>query len=603
MDYDKKYKDALEKAKEVYNRKDATDGDKLILESMFPELKESEDEKMREMAIKAVYAPEAQSCIKSWGVNPDDVIAWLKNHSDTYDYTRVDLSKFDDRIQEFSDMLEDKPKSYWDGFYEAMDWVRINGNPFKEKQGKQKSTKNIMNVWKDMRFEVYQQATGNRHEPNYSDDTTKMFSLNDIDEIIEKMSEQKPIISNNALREGIAHFGITQYQIDNWLKKYVDVEKQGEQILNNSAKTCKDGYSPKFRVGDTIKCKYDDRQFTIKSVDFNKGTYTYTQEGCGNDIDYADEEFELVEQKPAYKAQLKFKVGDWITNSIETVQITGYDIDYGYQVDYKGNLQHRDTDIIEKEYHLWTIQDAKDGDVLVDNYAIIIFRKIGNYVLDDVVDFYICYSFEKGVIIQRHNLHCGFIDSVFFKPATKEQRDMFFQKMHEAGYEWDFEVKELNKIEKKPACSEEEKQLLFKDLCARLPYKVRCKCVSGLGGGETEKGVLKYVGNCYGVISNYYEDVPLHSGFVNNVFYPIENVKPYLRPMSSMTEEERKMVCTMNALSEVELDDRIKYRKMYVNSYTIETFDLLNSNHLDYRGLIPMGLAIKVTEENNPYKE
>lgn len=117
--------------------------------------------------------------------------------------------------------------------------------------------------------------------------------------------------------------------------------------------------------------------------------------------------------KNAYKIEPKFKVGDWITNNIEIVQITGYDIDYGYQVDYKGNLQHRDTDIIEKEYHLWTIQDAKDGDVLVDKYAIIIFRKIGNYVLDDVVDFYICYSFEKGIIIQRHDLHCGFIDSVF----------------------------------------------------------------------------------------------------------------------------------------------------------------------------------------------
>ena len=62
------------------------------------------------------------------------------------------------------------------------------------------------------------------------------------------------------------------------------LEKQGEQ-------------KPKFRVGDTIKCKYDDRQFTIKSVDLDKWTYTYTQKGCGNDIDYADECFELVEQK------------------------------------------------------------------------------------------------------------------------------------------------------------------------------------------------------------------------------------------------------------------------------------------------------------------
>ena len=46
---------------------------------------------------------------------------------------------------------------------------------------------------------------------------------------LEKKCEQKPVISDDALREGIIHFGITQYQIDNWLKKYVYIEKQGKQ--------------------------------------------------------------------------------------------------------------------------------------------------------------------------------------------------------------------------------------------------------------------------------------------------------------------------------------------------------------------------------------
>ena len=59
-----------------------------------------------------------------------------------------------------------------------------------EKQGEQQG-KSALEAWRDMRFEVYQQASGNRHEANYSDDSTKMFSLNDIDEIIEKISEQK----------------------------------------------------------------------------------------------------------------------------------------------------------------------------------------------------------------------------------------------------------------------------------------------------------------------------------------------------------------------------------------------------------------------------
>lgn len=68
--------------------------------------------------------------------------------------------------------------------------------------------------------------------------------------------------------------------------------------------------------------------------------------------------------------------------------------------------------------------------------------------------------------------------------------------------------------------AQEEKQLLLKDLCGRLLYRVRCKCTNGLGGGKADKGVLKFIGNCNGVISNYYEDIPIDSGFVNNVFLP-----------------------------------------------------------------------------------
>lgn len=68
--------------------------------------------------------------------------------------------------------------------------------------------------------------------------------------------------------------------------------------------------------------------------------------------------------------------------------------------------------------------------------------------------------------------------------------------------------------------AQEEKQLLLKDLCGRLLYRVRCKCTNGLGGGKADKGVLKFIGNCNEVISNYCEDIPIDSGFVNNVFLP-----------------------------------------------------------------------------------
>lgn len=59
----------------------------------------------------------------------------------------------------------------------------------KEKQCEKKGAITAKEAWKDMRFEVYAQASGNRHEANVSDDSTKMFSLNDIDEIFEKIDD------------------------------------------------------------------------------------------------------------------------------------------------------------------------------------------------------------------------------------------------------------------------------------------------------------------------------------------------------------------------------------------------------------------------------
>ena len=66
-------------------------------------------------------------------------------------------------------------------------------------------------------------------------------SVKDILAWLKRQGDQRPVISDDALREGIAHFGITQYQITNWLKKYVDVEKQDEQeATENSGKKSED---------------------------------------------------------------------------------------------------------------------------------------------------------------------------------------------------------------------------------------------------------------------------------------------------------------------------------------------------------------------------
>ena len=185
---------------------------------------------------------------------------------------------------------------------------------------------------------------------------------------------------------------------------------------------------------------YEDKLDRCACYNFNKG-YKAAMEKQG-------------EQKAVKydKVEPKFKVGDWVTNSIETVQITGYDIDYGYQVDYKGNLQHRDTDIIEKEYHLWTIQDAKDGDVLAAHECYVIFKEIDGLNIK-------CYCTYHYL-----NQQAFYVDTLqnktAFHPATKEQRDQLEKAMADAGYKWNPDEKKSEEIEENPAWSEEDEKML-----------------------------------------------------------------------------------------------------------------------------------------------
>lgn len=130
--------------------------------------------------------------------------------------------------------------------------------------------------------------------------------------------------------------------------------------------------------------------------------------------------------------------------------------------------------------------------------------------------------------------------------------------------------------------TQEEKQLLLKDLCARLPY-----------GVKVQFHLPNYNTNCFDdKIGEVFE--------IGNVFTHVhcdgvdylpntDRIKPYLRPMSSMTEKEKK--------------EFIKFRwtthdgeqRMY------EWCDYANAHHFDYRGLIPMGLALEAPE--GMYKE
>ena len=164
--------------------------------------------------------------------------------------------------------------------------------------------------------------------------------------------------------------------------------------------------------------------------EYNEGFVKYASQSL---LGFANKD-----QNPTNKVEPKFKVGDWITNGACIIKITSVDDRYYW---HDNDCVGGDIESIDKEYHLWTIQDAKDGDVLAEHETIVLFKEIDGLN----IRCYCTYNYLGcDPTLRVDTLH----NKNPYRPATKEQRDLLFQKMKEAGYEWDAEKKELNKIEK-----------------------------------------------------------------------------------------------------------------------------------------------------------
>ena len=124
--------------------------------------------------------------------------------------------------------------------------------------------------------------------------------------------------------------------------------------------------------------------------------------------------------------------------------------------------------------------------------------------------------------------------------------------------------------------TQQDKSLLLKDLCARLPYGIKFLRESWNFETDQELSVIEVL-----------EDID-KDGYINNTkVYKVEDIKPYLFPLSSMTKGQKYEY------------QYITERWMYDPAYSIsDSTDWLNKNHFDYRGLIEKGLAIDATGLN-----
>ena len=124
--------------------------------------------------------------------------------------------------------------------------------------------------------------------------------------------------------------------------------------------------------------------------------------------------------------------------------------------------------------------------------------------------------------------------------------------------------------------TQEQKDLLLKDLCGRLPYKVKAQ-----------------IPNVYGGYTSAIESID-NDGYVvdfEGIHIEIEFIKPYLFPLSSMSDEQKVF---FGDLCYAIIHSLAWDMQAALN----ELVDWLNENHFDYNNLIPMDLAIDATGKN-----
>lgn len=144
--------------------------------------------------------------------------------------------------------------------------------------------------------------------------------------------------------------------------------------------------------------------------------------------------------KSTDKVESKFKKGDWITcEELNTAKISNIDIDIDrYEVEFiNGSKGFPHIDYIDRNFHLWTIQDAKNGDVLhsPSHHLIWIYKDNEHYHVCINMNYVIENVAIDGLIVIPNDA-C---------PATKDEQTILFEMIEKSGYEWVTDKKELQK--------------------------------------------------------------------------------------------------------------------------------------------------------------
>lgn len=239
------------------------------------------------------------------------------------------------------------------------------------------------------------------------------------------------------------------------LENYDEAEKEKADFVGDGFIKCHADFLD-FKEGNTYWLEYiGDDKYNVRSDNLLGKAYHITPGQLYTVFKKSTWIGKRGEKKSADKVDPKFHEGEWVVYNHDICQIVKREEGCNKLVTVFGIEKELVNERNLSTAHLWTIQDAKDGDVLVaSDGSIFLFAGVVDYACK----YYAVLTAYNEVKIKKEVYDSGYWEtSRAVRPATKEQRDLLFQKMAEAGYEWNASKKELKKIEQKSTNNPEPK--------------------------------------------------------------------------------------------------------------------------------------------------
>ena len=445
-----KHKEEIIRATQLWECGDIT---RENLEYIFPELAESEDERIRNVIRGWIYSQPASFFDN--GISKEDWLAWLekqcKKEQDVRYENLEELLAADDIYQ--MAMNDEMVQEAKEKAVNALSEMCIGKLLGVKKQGEQKLADKVEPKFHRGEWIVHHGTeniykviaiVGNQYQLKYGDNYT-IQKCADVDRCARLWDITKDAKDGDVLQLGGVTAIFQKYIGNGNCRCYCSVYN-GEFEISSQ-----DGDDNSYGCVDAIPATKEQRDLLFQEI--HKAGYEWNDE---------KKELRKLEkqgkQKPIIDGILttinfdkmfqncnvhKFKVGDWIISKYMhlVMQILNNNKGFYETVETDGTERNDSYDFIERNFKLWTIQDAKDSDVLAAADWVFIFRK---FHINGFPKCYCHYDLTLDEFKIDTDSYMASGGDIY--PATKEQRELLFSKMKEAGYVWDDEKKLFSEL-------------------------------------------------------------------------------------------------------------------------------------------------------------